>query len=47
MNRYYIGVVAYMGVEYGGGHEPPVSTKLFQRVQDMLDTRRLSSERSQ
>ncbi len=28
MNRYYIGVVEYMGVEHEGAHEPLVSTGL-------------------
>ena len=46
MNRYYIGIVGYMGVEYDGVHQPLVSPELFQQVQDVLDARRVSSERS-
>ena len=32
-NRYYIGKVAFKGVEYDGTHEPLISEELFERVQ--------------
>ena len=35
-NRYYLGFVTYLGVEYHGRHEPLVSEELFDRVQSIL-----------
>lgn len=46
-NRYYIGYVAWRGVEYAGSHEPLVPVELFQRVQDILARHRESFARPQ
>jgi site-specific DNA recombinase len=44
-NDYYIGVVRYCGKVYSGRHEPLISVSAFERVQTVLDTRRVSGER--
>jgi hypothetical protein len=44
-NRYYLGFVSHKGQEYHGRHEPIVSAELFDRVQDMLETRRAGGAR--
>ena len=45
-NDYYIGIVRYCGKTYPGRHEPLISFSLFERVQTLLDSRRLSGERT-
>jgi site-specific DNA recombinase len=45
-NPYYMGVVRYNGKTYKGRHEPLVDEATFQRVQDMLDSKRQSGEKS-
>ncbi len=44
-NKFYVGVVTYMGVEYPGLHKPIVTPKLFERVQQTLKTRDQAGER--
>ena len=44
-DRYYLGIVTYQGQEYPGRHEPLIDENLFQRVQDLLETRGFSGER--
>lgn len=46
-NRYYIGYVAWRGVEYPGSHEPLIEVELFERVQELLRNHRQSSARPQ
>ncbi|MEN3283361.1 MAG: site-specific recombinase [Solirubrobacteraceae bacterium] len=45
-NEYYIGVVRYDGKVYEGRHEKLVDEATFQRVQEMLDSKRQSGERA-
>jgi site-specific DNA recombinase len=45
-NPYYTGVVNYGGKTYEGRHEPLVGEQTFQEVQDLLDAKRVSGERS-
>jgi len=45
-NPYYKGIVNYRGKTYKGHHEPLVDEDTFQTVQDLLDSKRLSGERS-
>lgn len=45
-NPYYMGVVSYGGKTYQGRHEPLVDEQTFQEVQDLLDAKRVSGERS-
>ena len=45
-NPYYIGVVRYAGKSYKGRHESLVDEGTFQRVQDLLDSKRQSGERA-
>ncbi|MBA2273775.1 MAG: recombinase family protein [Actinobacteria bacterium] len=35
-NPFYVGVVEWHGVQYGGQHKPLISRALFERVQEML-----------
>ena len=44
-DRYYIGIVTLKGEEYQGRHEPLVSLELFDRVQEIIDTRATALER--
>ncbi len=44
-DRYYCGYVTYQGVEYKGRHPELVSEALFDKVQQVLDTRQSSGER--
>ena len=44
-NPYYVGIVAWNGVEYPGRHEPLVSRLTWDRVQAVLDNRSLGKER--
>lgn len=44
-DRYYLGEVRYKGEYYEGRHEALIDVKLFDRVQELLDTRGYSSER--
>ena len=37
-NRYYIGKVTFMGMEYDGRHQPLVPESLFERVQEVFRT---------
>jgi site-specific DNA recombinase len=37
---YYKGIVVYNGVEYDGKHEPLIDAETWQRVQDMLSSKR-------
>lgn len=46
-DRYYLGYVAYKGEEIPGRHEPLIDDHLFDRVQDILDSRRMAKERRQ
>ncbi len=43
---YYAGVVSYGGKEYAGTHQPLVDAETWERVQQLLDSRRTSGERS-
>ena len=45
-NPYYIGLVRYAGKTYRGRHKPLVDEGAFQLVQDLLDSKRQSGERS-
>jgi site-specific DNA recombinase len=42
---YYIGVVRYKGVEYGGVHEPLIDQDTFSRVQAILDAKGRAGEK--
>ena len=42
---YYKGIVRYRGVEYPGRHQPLVSAKTWQRVQELLDQKGTSGEK--
>ncbi len=44
-DRYYLGEVRYKGEYFEGRHEAIVDTKLFDRVQELLDTRGYANER--
>ncbi len=44
-DRYYLGYVTYQGVEYHGRQEPLVSPEVFDRVQQVLESRRAAGER--
>ncbi|GAA2038917.1 recombinase family protein [Nocardiopsis rhodophaea] len=44
-DRYYIGVVTYRGEEYPGRHEPLISLDLFDRVQDIIESRAAAQEK--
>ena len=44
-NPYYIGIVRYKGAEHPGTHEPLVDVEVWERVQRLLDSRKLASER--
>ena len=44
-DRYYLGEVRYKGEYYEGRHEALVDAKLFDQVQELLDTRGYASER--
>ncbi len=39
-NRYYLGYVTFQGTEYQGRHQPLIPQSLFDRVQDVLHSRR-------
>lgn len=45
-NAYYMGLVRWNGKTYKGRHEPLVDEATFQQVQDLLDAKRQSGERS-
>jgi site-specific DNA recombinase len=45
-NPYYIGQVRYAGKVYPGRHEPLIDPGTYQDVQDLLDAKRQSGERS-
>jgi site-specific DNA recombinase len=44
-NDYYAGVVRYAGQSYPGRHKELVPLPLFQRVQEMLEAKRIAGER--
>ena len=44
-NRYYIGKIAWRGVEYDGNHPPLVNPETFTRVQTLLSTKNTAGER--
>jgi site-specific DNA recombinase len=44
-NRYYLGYVTFLGVEYEGRHDPLIAPSLFQRVQVMLKAKATAEER--
>ena len=44
-NPYYVGIVRYKGVEHPGAHEPLLDFDTWERVQCLLDSRKLASER--
>jgi site-specific DNA recombinase len=44
-DRYYLGEVRYKGEYYEGRHEALIDVKLFDRVQELLDTRGYANER--
>ena len=44
-NRYYLGYVTFRGVEYTGRHQPIVSQQVFDRVGDLLTSRRNAAEK--
>lgn len=43
--RYYIGIVTFKGEEYPGRQEPLISEELFERLQDIIETRAAAGER--
>jgi site-specific DNA recombinase len=45
-NPYYIGIVAFRGLESEGKHEPLIEPELFDRVQQLLSSRFLAGERN-
>jgi site-specific DNA recombinase len=45
-NPYYVGLVPYDGKVYEGRHEPLVDEAVFQQVQDLLTSKRVSGERA-
>lgn len=45
-NKYYRGIVTYDGVDYPGRHAPLVDALTFQKVQELLDYRRINGDRS-
>ncbi len=45
-SRYYIGTVEYAGKSYEGRHQPLIDPITFQTVQEVLDAKRQSGERS-
>ena len=45
-NPYYKGQILFNGVIYDGSHEPLVDDVTWQRVQDVLGTRRIAGDRS-
>lgn len=44
-NRYYLGYVTFLGLEYEGRHEPLITAELFQQVQVMLRAKATAEER--
>jgi site-specific DNA recombinase len=44
-DRYYLGYVTYKGEQIPGRHEPIADEDLFQRVQDVINTRAAAGER--
>jgi site-specific DNA recombinase len=44
-DRYYLGYVTYKGEEVQGRHEPLIDDDLFDRVQDLLESRATAKER--
>jgi site-specific DNA recombinase len=44
-NRYYLGLVTFMGVEYQGRHQPLVPPSLFDQVQEMLRMHNTAGEK--
>ncbi|GIM95673.1 recombinase [Paractinoplanes toevensis] len=44
-DRYYLGLVEYRGIEYQGRHEPLITPEVFDRVQQMLESRRAGGVR--
>lgn len=44
-DRYYLGYVTYRGQEYPGRHEPLIGKDVFDRVQQMLESRRAGGVR--
>jgi site-specific DNA recombinase len=45
-NPYYMGIVSYAGKVYPGRHEPLVDEEIFQQVQDLLTSKKVSGERA-
>ena len=45
-SAYYTGRLPYLGVEYDGKHPALIDDETWQRVQDVLDGRRISGDRS-
>ena len=45
-NRYYVGKINWLGVEYQGSHTPLVSEELFNKVQEVSHTHARSGERA-
>jgi site-specific DNA recombinase len=44
-NPYYKGLVTYRGQSYPGNHEPLITVKTWDRVQELLETRGRSGEK--
>jgi site-specific DNA recombinase len=44
-DRYYLGYVTYKGEEIQGRHDPLIDDDLFNRIQDILDSRSTAKER--
>ena len=44
-NPYYIGIIRYKGVEHPGAHEPLIDVDTWERVQSLLDSRKIADER--
>ena len=45
-DRYYLGVVEYRAEEYPGRHEPLVTAEIFDRVQQVMESRRTGGGRA-
>lgn len=44
-NPYYIGIIRYKGVEHPGAHEPLIDVDTWERVQSLLNSRKIADER--
>ncbi len=44
-NPYYMGIIRYKGIEHPGSHEPLIDLATWERVQSLLDSRKIADER--